>query len=862
MKRCTNRGLISRILSIITVLTALFICQQSFAFTNATDPSRPKLDPKDGISQSDIDADSAIKNIRCPDASKPIWYKCGLLHNEKCSVCPGASADQGGSFDWQSPRIRVYRGANYTELMANECSSINLERFCARRAFAGTKGLDNESDNFGNKTGISDNPRVQLCAYDDSMDGMDTSGTNNPYHWHTSNEEAKTGAALGGGAGSGMAIGANFGPPGIVIGAIGGLVIGSMVAAITSSYNHVVIANIGCIDLPIAKGPPAFCNDCWSKGWGISPTLLVEPDSTFLTPKISMTFCFSPSTAEGQKEPIVCPAPVDGAIPVASLDKTSFYLEPDITKNFTDTVTPGSSLTYTIDGKPASDAREFTAKITSMDPNHICVYMTKDMKGKASNTILGCAARSGQMPMPTIIPEKSSTKDAPKLSVSFAGDTTNKSINIWQNPNDYTNNVCANLHQINFCAERKCLSGKTPEQCAASDWDSKVCLLGYNTAPPVVASKDDPYDAITTQAGPNTYILKGTTINNPNAVYETLSTNPISPAKITLAKNAWVYNPPRCYEKDERGSCVNYDGTCASSSSGSTGNCSAYKHNVTTDQYFIDPAKYIIRQMTPDELGLCLDANSSDGSWVRTTPASTGEYTFTVGTDVPSSCTEISVELWGAGAGGTQASGPNNDHGGGAGGYISATIPVKSGEVYKVAVGKGGAGAANGSSSYFKNSTTTFATASGGTISSSGGVGGSASCAAGVSCGTPVQGGSSLDNHGCRYIPGGQTWNPDSSQPLSSELDAVGVCNGTKPKTPGVGGCAADGCYVELSVPIRYEPTPYNGLGADGKARIYCTKTGSTTPAPTTTTTTTTSTSGTPSTSVPKGGGRKAGMGR
>ncbi|MCE3231790.1 MAG: hypothetical protein K0R98_47 [Rickettsiaceae bacterium] len=750
------------------------------------------------------------KDLRCEDTERtePIWTKCTTAIGGKCAVCP----PKADSSSWKDPKIDVYY--NYPEnkrkmtLSDKECGWSAGIRFCARKAFPGNAEEKTADENYGNTTGATPNPRVQLCAYEDPMDGMDKNGAENKYHWQTKNQDR---ANLAGSIAGGMAIGYFFGPLGPAVGAL----IGGLVVAITSTYNHNVENNLGCVDLPIAKGPPPFCNDCWHTKYAISPLIDLDINSTFMSPKVKLTFCFDAKAGNSSvKEPAVCDLNNDS--------QQSYLLNPNSENGY---VSKGAiDLNYVISGQPISDKREFKAVVSSTRSSKVCVYMSKDIKGKAVNVFQGCLPRTGYMYTPIISPSANSTTESPKLKVTFPG--SNNTIEVWQNSDDYLDNACRDLEQVNLCAQRQCLTvkdGVTVPLNMCDSWDKKVCLTGYNVPPVVVVdSRNEPIKSL-----PNTLIPKNSSFDNNSAYSEVNEKSELVPTKAQFTRDIWVYKRPAtsiCYRMEPEGYCSNTTGACKRTDAQDTSKCLEYKQLLTKDQdpYYVDMAKYTVRAATPEEMGLCIDNSDAEGTWVKT---KAGNYIY----PVPENCKEIRVELWGAGAGGTNGTGSGNDHGGGAGGYVSALVPVVSGADYNVVVGAGGAGNKNGgqtslrrSAALVTNGVVTLAAgpviAYGGTISSSRGTGGGSSCSADTTCELQKNGGNGL-SASCNYMQGGAAWNPDQSQYVYTSISACNSNTDKMTKVPGTGGCAADSC-------VGSAIKAYNGIGADGKARISCTKFG------------------------------------
>lgn len=173
-------------------------------------------------------------------------------------------------------------GDHSATLKHGECEWLYGLRFCARNAWPvgikvmsenqdltkaahGYEGLYADDSCYRDKGGTCNRPKkeqVRLCAYEDSMDGMDTDSKKNPFHKQYPRVN-DLGKAVADGAASGTALGGILGTfvPGVgtVIGAIVGAIFGPLIALIMSTYNHVVIMSLGCVDLPLLPPPPPYC---------------------------------------------------------------------------------------------------------------------------------------------------------------------------------------------------------------------------------------------------------------------------------------------------------------------------------------------------------------------------------------------------------------------------------------------------------------------------------------------------------------------------------------------------------------------------------------------------------------------------
>jgi hypothetical protein len=791
--------------------------------------------------------------LSCSTGNGPVVKESAcFLKTANCAVCNDQKTN------WERPTIEVVyeqpAGIQHrATLGVSQCKWIFGVRFCARNVIAGTKEEGNQANRFGNTTGdpkkVPHNPKPQLCAYEDPLDGMDTNPGYNPHYWHEKNP------AIGGAT---PAVALTIG------GAVGGglgVALASVVLAIMSHFNHVVITDLGCVDRPIADGPPPFSNDAWQTTYLPRPTLGYDINSTFKAPVIVLSFCQNATT----QVPEICK--FDANNKILNLIST-LKLSPRETNKY-DT-RQAVKISYKEGGVIKTDDREFSARITTGSPDKIYVYKTKEasnVKGSqvAVEVFQGFLDRPGYMPLPTVSKAASSTASSPKISVAFPGDT--QKIDIWPNPIRFNpalgndpGNECKTLGQIEFCAIKKCLERNPDVVTTTADgqtistlgdcktWEDKVCAVGYNTAPTVLAKAPTVRNMIDQIDGapiPVAGLPKGNVLKAKNVAFvntaanQEIINNVKTPITITPKKDLLVYELPFCYQRDDNDKCTNYDGTCETKDS--TGKCTKYVSNVTTDPYFKDvghtdengvfvQGTEIVRQASPDELSLCV---GDPVAWVKNIP---GTYTYTV----PESCNSISVELWGAGGGGTTAGGNNNDWAGGGGAYVKATIKTTPNTKYTVQVGTGG--------DRFKKGGDTILS---GLVVASGGspkTGGSAVCSANpnVKClAADMKKGQDGASASCHLVPGAGAWDPDKGVYLqwsSGDDSGTQQCDnkdGTgeydpnlhiKDTTPlqvpsnykyppvaGVGGCASDKCP---SNGIKYNGNV--SVGGHGKARISC----------------------------------------
>jgi hypothetical protein len=713
--------------------------------------------------------------------SNPISTTCfGAI---ACTYCDALPNDNSSGTTWDNPVIRFAFQSVATqrvEIAMGECATVKGVRFCARTALAGEYGNDSE--------------KPRLCLYEDPMDGMDTNPNENGYHENAENEDAlDIGEAALLGTLAGVASSGFLGGLAAPIGAL----VGIITAAITQTHNHMVVKTIGCVDRPLAVGPPVWSNDAWNKSYLPAPVIVYGDSSTFFNPSIELHFCTS-TTSGGETINAMCDYDENSQLREDQELLSTKVLVPSYANGFVDTVNSA------VDGE---DLREFEARITSTAPQKICIYQIKNRYGKDAEIPQGCVDRPGYMPLPVIANITSSIEGVSSLKVSFSGDESN-SISI-------KNGECDILHKITFCAEEVIE-------------ENALCLEGYSTAPTVAVTnypsednEDSDNNGDVIKGLPNSLYGIGESIKNTSANLEKVNqTLMISTVNLNIA--AWAYTPP-----DGRPSSI-------------------------SDDYFVNgsatPAQYL-RSMTAMELGLCVsnDPDILNADWTAyDTP---GSYTYTP----DNNCVELEVQAWGAGASGTNDTGTGNDSGGGAGGYVNATVQVDDASEYKITVGKGGVPTyvnyykhirGNGTWSSFADSADNILVrAFGGTSKNGKG----SECVSPAVCNEQENGQNAQENS-CAIIAydyttnglseGGAVWNPDDntmyypgtkqcdgSKDYDSSLHKTEITDLTQlnaesnlifPSFPGVGGCAADHC--DLFSPYRGNVGP----GGHGLVRIRC----------------------------------------
>ncbi len=792
--------------------------------------STPPLDPK----AAEVQEANKIKDAKT----------CFLLGT--CGVCvPSPNAKGSDGSTWLRPMVRIVyshllvNGVQRADLAVNECTWLGGVRFCARRTMPERDG-DIQQNGYGNL----DN-KTRLCVFQDPMDGMDSDvdedGVLNRYHnnevnlngTHIMGTMALASGMVGGvGAGVGAALLSNpvgwIAAAGLAAGMAIGAGIGAIVDAITSHHNHIVgdhigdNGNRGCVNFPIAEGPPVFRNSAWNTSFVPMPLINYHSTSTFLTPALQLTIC---KKSANDDTVVMCQLDLndenhDGnkadVLERNTPTKESFSLSPqnnyDEKKHFRDRHT-------------AVDERIFEARVSSRRPHEVCVYQLADAKDEKGN-LLGCLPRPGYMPAP--ITKQSGNFETPTVKISFPGNTTVIEI---------AKDTCGILSQVTFCAYQPCMDTERHDTC--QNPGDMLCTSGFNSAPKVVAATLNDIAVPSTQTPPGNMLkVKDVAFDNFNANGEFIDSVK-TPKKVQFSRNVLVYDPPKCNQRDDNtGNCLNYDGlpngkecctaelcpTVSAPYRNSDNECIQYVRNVTGDDpYKINPATQMIRPLSGVEMGYCAAPPPDMKPKEFTTP---GTYTY----KIPAHCGAIEVEMWGAGGAGTSYTSQNNLSGGG-GGYIKAkinnTVPNAS---HTVIVGHGGIvtggfdnrlGHAGANSSFSGNAVV----AGGGKANNSGSPGGtnSASGATIIENKPGIQG-----NHSPRCEDpgsGGSTWNPLTQQYYNSGSDSCAEGHSfdesiTHRPPAGSGGCGSYRCYVASAFGYRGSGNP--GVGSHGKVSVRC----------------------------------------
>lgn len=629
---------------------------------------------------------SPARALTCSNGKPPSAEIDCVIGGSRCAVCEHPSTT------WNRPTLEVvYQvfkiGEEHRGVMAmGECSDIHGIRFCARTANPGTV-KDPQTGvippNYGNNTGSTPNPRPQLCAYEDMVDGMDLDRGRSPYHHMAKNGSAPSmvqGMVMGGIAGH------IIGPPGF------GLItaaVGALVTAIMSHYNHIVPLDLGCVERPIAVGPPAWCNNCWKRTYIPGPIITHSEDSTFFKPYVDLLFCEEIDFKGNPKgRPMRCQYKSDGITLINGMRLAEAVTVPLTANGTAQRISASVAVNHNYtkpDGTVMDvDKRHFEARVDAYDPKNICVYRTQESDGSPTEILEGCVLRPGYMPLPIVGVSADSTSTTPKLSVTLQGDPAATRLDsLGAGP-------CKRLHQITFCAKRRCLDGGPAggDYAAAmgtcTNLADNLCLSGYSTAPLVVASPPTvaAYGAAVPGL-PNTMKPANVAFMNTQAIPEKIG-GTITPISLKLKLNAWVYERFGCLRINNLGQCLEYqDATIPVGAN---------------DPYWMNTATQVIRPMEPEELGMCATNPADATPYTFNTP---GNHTFTI----PKNCAEITVKVWGAGGGGVVdhkrtgwfCDGYDEESGGAGGGFAKGIFAVdevnlKENQTYNLTVGRGGQG--------------------------------------------------------------------------------------------------------------------------------------------------------------------------
>ncbi len=493
---------------IILALVGCFLLQPSGAMSQVTDKHIKCYD------SGDFGGDASAYNLyKVPVSVRVIGVDSNLaLHQAVCNAVK-TTKEEGST--WSNPLVRIaylVAGKHHRRnLRPNQCMFIAGLRFCARMTIP-VKG----KNVYGNNTGVEGDGagmKPQLCAYVDPMDGGDTKANEGRYHHKTDvstfydNLPVWAKAALG--------------------------PVGAIVGSIKSVKNHIVVKTLGCVDRPMAVGPPAWTNDAWKSQYLPPPSINYANTSTFGEPKIRLDFCKQNITGVpgASEERVLCEFEKDFALGEYKRDPTTHelillpsirYESPPIILNPEGTATNFADEVVTSASLPAPDGREFEARISVEMPDSVCVYKTKESNGRTVDIIQGCLPRPGYMERPeiTVIPNPVPLADAAlqgggifgiKLRVKFPnlpgqieleylGDEYVGSpppppppIPAGFGVGDPVDN-CKILHQVTFCARVGAVEIKENLDPITNNPDgtftakASLCLEGYDTAPLVATT--------------------------------------------------------------------------------------------------------------------------------------------------------------------------------------------------------------------------------------------------------------------------------------------------------------------------------------------------------------------------------------
>lgn len=620
--------------------------------------------------------------------------KCGVCRNDESSYFDPKITVTAESYIFQS----IKNWSRTKVLRPSQCKWMYAAyRFCARYA----KPDPDPQKAYGNETYNSNNPRLMLCGYYDSMDGMDTSAKASPFHFRVPNESApspKQAAIIGAASSAVVMTAAMLIVPGVGLLAAAIVVafstaIAVLVALITSHYNHFVIGNLGCVDIPLAPGPPTFSDDRWHAKFLTKPDLKIRPESDFFNISIDAYTC-----------------EIIGSVgDIYQKSTNCFDSNGDMLSGVRVISTPVNFQlnrpNYIKEGITLPDGRVYTAKILSDDPGSICLYKTAretvspwrsqdadatdaEKVGIAPEVLAQggileqCIGRPDMMPKPTLRETPYSSDTDVQFYLFFGGQVGT----IGYTPNDIkadNDDNCATLNGFEFCLSQKCNRyDEETQECA--DFDPWVCLSGFDSGYEVIVDRE------------TKEVIEGV----PN----------------TLVGNRYIYSPPTCYERDSNGACLNRSANCKTYDETGTF-CQDYENEITNDPYIIDPNSHIVNASDAKNEGLCFDSRLADmgkTKFLYTGSASklnTSNYKYTV----PHGCGKLSIKLTGGGAAGRSSKRKKDCHmtySGGAGAKgVWELQGFSGGEELNVSVGRGSFGGCCGSQRHGYMTKVTYANA-------------------------------------------------------------------------------------------------------------------------------------------------------
>lgn len=643
---------IIRIVLFISIFIIVF-CQESFA-----------------ISASDCSyTNQSATYPKSHDASRGVCEvnpeKCGF---QDCAFNPKLEVVYKNGLSFLSTPI----GPKRQTLGISECKKVGFLgddaiRVCARIAQPGK---------FGNVTNLSQNPRPQLCAYEDPWDGMDTNMKKSPYHYMTPNTDAKSlEAASAEGAVFGAAAGTFIPGVGTIAGAALGSAISTLTAAIQANYNlDVTIGKgatdtLGCVDIPMYALAGTFYNDRWFEG-SPPPEPFVEVDSTstFFEPKVKAYVC---RDSQGGNNIIPCKKNDAGNF----INKKNVVIDNNYISQAIITLTTDNSPEKTVcvdspalsnnaqnsgsNSRNSLDDRKFCLSIDSQEPDTMNFYTTSVYF--SARTIPQILNRPNYITKPEIVTNSSTGKiqvcfsNSPGTAASNDADylSSRNCTEFLTNPlmvradNQATNPSCGVINQVKFCLSPKCRNA--PNITAADCTANNVCVSGYS--PLIVTNTVDDSqvkDASVTVRYPTTDATGGDFLYKKPKDSE-------SPNKVVIEQNA----------------------------------------------------NYRLRSAKPEEVNMCkvlLDPNVPifTASPVEYTAARPNSATSSI-TDrfmtiaenvkqftVPEHCTQLKVKLWGGGSAGSSRRGTDTrDTPGAPGGIVNAFVDVTPGQKYTAVVGRG-----------------------------------------------------------------------------------------------------------------------------------------------------------------------------
>lgn len=392
------------ILALVALMGLITPWSNSIAMVPSSEQTFPGLPDPEEENPKECEISGAVEcwadevNDECgvePYSSTSILHKC----------VSNVDLSDGNSFFMQQVRVcwksldTKHPGPECTYLGPGECEFLSQwvppaffpipVRFCAR--FDYKREDPNSSENV-----------ARLCVYEDPMDGGDTDKDVNLFHVNTyvgdSDKNVKAIQST-----VGFVVLAQPTNP-IALAAAAFL---QLVALIMSYKNHVVTAEHGCVETPMAPGPYPCCEPPYQ----VVSAANIEAGGTFENPYVTLSFTTS------------------------SIN-----------------ISPGQRQSVTVEGKQ----RTFEVDYRDDKGDELCVM---ELNTTNASDFLGCVDRPDYMPFPII--RDGVTPTNPSIIVDFGNPPQQAQLYELSPPGPQT---CKELYDVKFCAIRNewgkmCLQG-------------------------------------------------------------------------------------------------------------------------------------------------------------------------------------------------------------------------------------------------------------------------------------------------------------------------------------------------------------------------------------------------------------------